>query len=115
MPHGHGPPGENPEEIRAFADSFLKGGKPLARVTAQGKAGVEVWAEFKSDVPVVKAELNFTKDSGKWQERKWETAPAALDGAKSRVTAPLPEGAKVYYLNLTDERGLVVSTEHGEQ
>jgi dienelactone hydrolase len=115
MAHGHGPPGENPEEIRAFADSFLKNGKPFAQITAQGKTGNEVWAEFKSGVPVVKAELNYTKDGGKWQERKWETAPAALDGAKHRASAALPDGAKVYYLNLTDERNLVVSTEHGEQ
>lgn len=26
----------------------------------------------------------------------------------------LPEGTRVYYFNLTDERGLVVSTEHVE-
>ena len=37
MPHGHGPAGEAPKEIQVFADSFLKHGEPLARVTGQGR------------------------------------------------------------------------------
>ena len=34
--------------------------------------------------------------------------------ALARVTATLPEGTRVYYLNLVDERNCVVSTEHEE-
>jgi len=113
MPHGHGGPGENPEEIHAFADSLLKGGQPLARVTSQGREGNQVWATFEAVVPVVKAELNTTKDTGAWQERKWEAVPAQLVGT-GKVTATLPEGTTVYYLNLIDRRDLVVSTEHVE-
>jgi len=113
MPHGHGGPGENPEEIHAFADSILKGDKPLAKVTSQGREGDEVWVTFKSDAPIVKAELNFTKDTGRWPERKWEFIPAAMD-QPGKATATLPEGTTVYYFNLTDERGLLVSSEHVE-
>jgi dienelactone hydrolase len=112
MPHGHGGPGENPEEIRVFADSILKGGEPLAKVTGQGREGREVWATFESVVPVVKAELNTTRDTGAWPDRKWDAAPAQVEGA--RVTATLPEGTTVYYLNLFDRRDCVVSTEHVE-
>ena len=36
MPHGHGPAGENPEEISVYADSFLRNGKPLAKITEHG-------------------------------------------------------------------------------
>ena len=82
--------------------------KPLAKITGQGEA----WATFESKAPVVKAELCYTKDVGKWQPRKWESAEAAIDGQK--VTAALPQGVKVWYLNLIDDRGLVVSTEHVE-
>ena len=32
----------------------------------------------------------------------------------TRVSASLPEGTRVYYLNLFDDRGCVVSTEHEE-
>ena len=111
MPHGH-KAGWRPKEIYAFADSLLKGGKPLAKITASGRRKREAWATFTSAVPIVKAELNYTKDTGRWQKRKWQAAPAAIDAKANKVTAELPEGAGVYYLNLIDARGLVVSTEH---
>ena len=114
MPHGHGPAGEGPEEIRAFADSILQNGPPLARIAAQGRDGDKVWARYESRQPIAKAELNFTKDTGVWKQRKWETAAAELDAAKHKVTATIPAGATVFYLNLLDEQGLVVSTEHIE-
>lgn len=114
MPHGHGAAGENPAEIHAFADSILKGGEPLARITSQGRDGEQVWAEFESRSPIQRAELNYTCDSGKWQDRKWETVAAELDQDNHKVTARLPAAAKVYYLNLIDARDLAVSTEHEE-
>lgn len=112
MPHGHGGPGENPEEIHAFANTILKGGPPLGKITAQRRDDRNVWANFTSSTPIVKAELNYTKDSGRWQDRKWESTPANLDTAKGTATATLPEGTTVYYFNLTDQRELVVSSEH---
>ena len=110
MPHGHGGAGENPEEIRAFADSILKSGRQLPSITGSGHEGDEAWATFSSSVPIGKAELNFTRDVGRWQDRKWETVSAKLSA--ERVTASLPEGTRVYYFNLFDERSCVVSTEH---
>lgn len=114
MPHGHGDPGENPEEIHAFANSFCKDGAPLARITGQGWKGKQVWASFESQVPVVRAELNFTKALGPWPDRPWEAVPAAVDSVRGKITATLPEGVTVYYFNLIDQRNLVVSTEHVE-
>ena len=35
---------------------------------------------------------------------------AQIDG--TRVSATLPDGATVYFLNVTDERGLLVSSQH---
>jgi hypothetical protein len=113
MIHGHGGPGENPEEIRVFADSILKGGVPLLKITEQGRDGNKAWATFEGKTPVAKAELNITKDLGNWSKRKWDALPANLDAA-GKVTAILPEGVTVYYLNLFDNRGCVVSTEHVE-
>lgn len=110
MPHAHGGAGENPEEIRVFADSILKTGTSLPTYTGAGGEGSKVWATYVSKVPVVKAELNYTRDTGPWQERKWEAIPAALK--EGRLTATLPEGSTVYYFNLYDERGCAVSTEH---
>jgi len=113
MAHAHGGPGEKPEEIHVFANALFKGGAPLARITGQGVEKDEAWATFTSKSPLAKAELCFTKDTGKWQKRLWDSAPGKIDGSKA--TAAVPEGAKVFYLNLVDERGLVVSTEHLER
>jgi len=114
MPHGHGAAGEGPEEIRALADSLFKKGVPLARITGQNRKGDQLTVTFESRVPIAKVELNFTKDTGVWQKRNWETVPATLDTAKRRATATIPPGATVFYFNLTDANGLVVSSEHVE-
>ncbi len=114
MPHGHGGAGENPAEIHAFAESLLNGGLPLAQIAGQGRNGETLWATYQSQVPIVHAELNYTCQTGSWKERKWETVPATVDAANCRVTAKLPQGVTVYYLNLIDDRGLIVSTEHEE-
>jgi len=114
MPHGHGGAGENPEEILAFADSMFRGGKPLAKIMGQGRDGGRAWVSFSSDVVMARAELNYTKDTGSWQKRKWDTMPAVLDAVGGKASAVLPDDAKVYYINLVDERGLFVSSEHVE-
>ena len=115
MPHGHGGAGENPPEIHAFAEAILNGGPPLAKVLEQGREGDDgpAWARFEVKSPLKKAELVFTKDAGPWQKREWSTGPATIE-PDDKVTADLPAGVTVYYLNVTDERGLVVSTEHEE-
>ena len=114
MPHGHGGAGENPPEILAFADSHLRDGVPLACITGQGRDGRQAWATFEAKSPIQRAELNYTRQTGRWQERTWETAPAQLDLAGGKVTVRLPEEAKVYYMNLIDQRNLIVSTAHVE-
>jgi dienelactone hydrolase len=106
--------GAAPEEIAAFADHFLKGKPPLARVTGQGADGKTAWATFKSERPVARAEFNYTCDKGEWKQRKWQTAPADLRAAEGKVSAPLPDGVAAYYFNLIDDRGLIVSSEHVE-
>ena len=114
MPHGHGPAGENPEEIHVFANSILHQGKPLGTITDQGHSADEAWAMFKAEVPITKAELSFTRDSGRWQDRKWDQLPAEIDSGNNRVTAKIPADAKVFYLNLFDDRQCAVSTQHVE-
>ena len=112
MPHGHGGPGENPEEILAMAESLFTKGVPLARITKIGREDQNAWALAESAVPIQKAELNFTTDNGKWQDRKWQTIPAEWDAKTGKASAALPEATVVYYFNLIDNRGLVVSSEH---
>jgi hypothetical protein len=115
MPHGHGAAGENPEEIHVFANSLLRQGKPLARITDQGQTDVEAWATFEAGSPIEKGELAFTRDSGIWKDRKWEQSPAKIEIETGRITAAIPADAKVFYLNLFDDRQCVVSTRHVER
>lgn len=110
MPHAHGGPGENPEEIRVFADSLLKGGTPVPIFTGWGLHGTNAWATYTAKVPIVRAELNYTKDTGRWQDRKWNSIPAGQ--TNGRISANLPAGTRVYFFNLVDDRNCVVSTEH---
>lgn len=112
MPHGHGGPGENPEEIRAFADSVVEEGVPLATAGKLERHGSAVRATFDAKSPIARAELCYTADDGRWQDRLWESAPARLEGR--HAVADLPANATTYFLNLIDERGLIVSTEHAE-
>jgi len=114
MPHGHGGAGENPAEILAFADHHLRGGQPLAKIVTQGRDGDLAWMTFETAVPIQRAELSFTCQTGRWQDRKWESTAAKIDGAARKVTARLPQGVKVYYFNLIDQRNLVVSAQHNE-
>jgi hypothetical protein len=84
----------------------------LAEITNQGIDKDIIWANFNSSVPIVNAELCFTTDSGDWFNRMWFNEQAELDTVDKKAYAKLPEGTTVAYLNLIDEKGLIVSTEH---
>jgi hypothetical protein len=108
MKHGHGPGWQLPE-IYAFADSIVKDGERLVTLEKPKIMGDQVTVSFSSAVKVVQAELLYTKDTGLWPQRPWETAPATV--ADSVVRAAIPDGASVVFFNLTDTRGMMVSSE----
>ncbi|MBE0535356.1 MAG: prolyl oligopeptidase family serine peptidase [Phycisphaerae bacterium] len=112
MAHAHGGPGENPEEIRALADSITGRATALPAFGNQGVTEAAAWAHFKSAQTIDRAELNYTTDSGPWKERRWQSVSARIDLAAERVEADLPAGTAVYYFNLISKDGLVVSSEH---
>jgi dienelactone hydrolase len=110
MPHGH-PPAGDPPEVLAFADSVVRGAAALAVVEPMQRDGDAVTAAYRSSRPILRAELNYCVESeGPWEPRKWLSIPATL--SPSAVTARLPADASVYFLNLIDDRGCLVSTEH---
>jgi dienelactone hydrolase len=110
MPHGHGV-GWEPSEIGLFTDSFFTGGDPLTKLGPLTTSGDRAATTFEAKVPVVKAELNCTSDTGPWHQRKWTTTEAKISG--NNVQAELPKQRPlVYFLNVTDQRGAMVSTEH---
>lgn len=135
MSHGH-PPGWAPQEIGLFIDSKCKKGTPVVGskdglITDQPLANVGN-PVVKGDVVEVscsiangsikKAELVFTTDTGLRSKREWKSVPGritwnSLNGSVSfnhgyTITAPKPPvEANTWFINVTDERGAMVSTE----
>ncbi len=112
MPHGH-PAGWAPKEIGIFADSVVRGGRPLARLDGVRREGREVSVCFRADVPVQNAALHYTTDRGPWKDRRWQTVPARIEAGRASATLPASAGI-VYFLTVTDDRDATVSTEHEE-
>jgi len=100
-------------EVDAFVDSVLTGGKPLAKLHPMQLSGLTATARMDSPVPLKKAELHYTRDTGEWQKREWKKSGADLNAGK--ISARLPvERPLVCYLSVTDERGVQVSSAHVE-
>ena len=115
MPHGHGPAGENPEEIRVFADQLLQGGPALPRIVSAKIVGNQLMVTYASEVDIVKAEFSYTAEKGAWQDRKWDAVEVQINADEKTVVCDIPATATVFYLNLFDNRQCVVSTEHFER
>jgi cephalosporin-C deacetylase-like acetyl esterase len=109
MEHGY-EQGEPPEEIHAFADYYLKSGPSLTNIGAVKRKGNDVRVKYKSDTPMTKAVLNYTLDSTQWNKRLWSEAPAELNAAKHTVKATLPAGVTAFYIDVIDQRNLIVSS-----
>lgn len=114
LPHGHiwtfG-------VVDAFVDSILRRGEPLPRLGDTRTVGASVEARLLSPRTTVKterktevkAELYYTADTGKWQDRRWLTAPARVDG--SRISADLPTTPlSAFYLAMTDSAGNIITS-----
>lgn len=125
MPHGHGvswEPNMVPE-IYALADHLLKGtGAPLTRITTQPEVaeGGTVVLHYESEQPVASATLYYLTSSLEYAEsegkkhldlvQQFQATAAELDPAGKTVKAELPEGCTWYYINITDDRGCMVSS-----
>ena len=104
--HSH-PAGWAPREIYAYADSALKDGAPLVRIIAEGGEATSAMAVFEGGTPA-KAELLWTRDASDWVAAVWERLPVSIED--NRVVAELPEECAAYFINLTDNRGLITSS-----
>ncbi len=98
--------------VDAFVDSVLAGGLPLPKlgrmVVRDGTASVTVEDGARL---LLKAHLYFTADTGRWQERKWESLPARIEGNK--VLADLPKDRPLtLMLAVTDSQGNIVTSQH---
>ena len=100
-------------EVDQFVDSVLCSGAPLPRLSTPLLHGDVVTATVRASTPIKQASLLYTTDAGEWQKRRWESVPGEI---KSKtILAHLPSRRPLtWYLLITDEGGLRVSTEHEE-
>jgi dienelactone hydrolase len=99
-------------EVDAFIDHIIfKDAKSLPEISVMklnnDKNAISV--TYESETPVSKAELAFTTDTGIWINREWKAIPATISGNTVSVEMPVP-APTCYYILLTDERGLPVSS-----
>ena len=108
MPHGH-PPGWAPQEIGLFIDSKCRGGKALPVLSKPVIEGDQVRISVQTATALKTAELHYTTDTGLRSKRAWKSSSASTVGLG--ITAPKPPAdANTWFINVTDERGAMVST-----
>ncbi len=95
--------------VDAFVDNILTGKPAIERLGTTRVKGSTVEATLTTSTVPTKAELYYTSESGKWQERKWLNIPAKVEG--KRVVAELPAAKPTaYYLAVTDVAGNIVTS-----
>ncbi|MGB6222285.1 alpha/beta hydrolase family protein [Haloferula sp.] len=110
MPHGHGPIIAN-REVYAFAKSIVAGGAPLLKVTKPEVKNSTASVKGTPAGMIKNAQLLYTMDAkGKWEKKEWLKVDADING--STVSANIPKGTFAICFNVTDQRGLMVSSEY---
>ena len=108
LPHGHI---WSFPEVDQFIDRALakKSFPEIAELKLDGnKVKTKATSELKS------AELNFTSNTGPWQQRVWKTTAAKINGAK--IEAELPEGTPmVWFMTGVTKDDLRISSEYSER
>jgi dienelactone hydrolase len=100
-------------EVDAFAGSVLRGEPALPRIGAVQVKKKSLTAPVDRATGLKEISLCYTTSSGPWQQRKWQTIPARVEG--SRLTGGLPATRPlVAFLAIKDEAGRHVSSEHVE-
>jgi dienelactone hydrolase len=108
MAHGHNA-GWAPQEIGLFIDSKCNGGKPLPVPGELRVNGDVVSLAFQSSIPLQKAELHYTTDTGIRSKRMWITVPANIGSGVVTAQKP-PSDANTWFMSITDERGAMATT-----
>lgn len=108
MKHGH-KSGWTPKEIGAFIDYHLLETPPLPKVEIPVLSNGIARAEFKSETAIKYGQLHYTTDVGPLNERQWKTISANIE--ELCLIAKIPIETKIWMFTLTDERGLMVSSE----
>lgn len=106
MAHGHNAAWEL-AELDAFAKDVVND-KPFPSLSQPSREGDMASSSVSGGVRPVASTLAFTRDSGPPVSRKWESAPATVQG--NILTAAVPDGARQIFFSLTAEDGVRCSS-----
>jgi dienelactone hydrolase len=96
-------------EVDAFIDSYLKKNESLLNIGPTTVEGEHASAVFAGSGTVAKAQLDYATA----KDRVWQSLPAEVNGKS--VTVKLPAVRPIiFYIKVTDERGLSISNPHIE-
>lgn len=114
MPHSFSA-GCSPEEIYVFANQITKKSTPLPAILSQDLQSPNIARVFyQSETKIVKADFLYTKaDPQKCNAKNnWITINATINTNTNtkKITAEIPPNAQMFYFNLHDNRGLIVSS-----
>nr|WP_246362729.1 acetylxylan esterase [Paenibacillus alba] len=98
------------EEISAFADWATQAAPGLIHLGEMKQQGNEVTVTYTSELPVRNAKLYWCNDPTEWRTANWEPYEAFLHEELSIVKTILPHANGSFFVNVTDCRGLTVST-----
>ena len=108
MPHGHI---FTFPEFFLFIDQYIKGNTPIPVLSKPEVKEGRVTVDVKSETKLISARLHYTTGPHREnQSRDWITKPLAIDGNKIHGESA-PTDATVWYIDVTDERKAVVSSE----
>ena len=111
MEHGHSF-GEAAPELEAFAGTVLAGREfPAFTRIKYNEETIQLGGKWRSDVKIAKAEIAWTRASGCWNDCLFRTYPAKLNRENDTAVGDLPDDWTAAYLILTDEAGLVYTSE----
>lgn len=99
------------KEFFVFADQYLKGGTPMPSVSRPVVMDGELSAKVSAQTKIVGSRLHFTSGPhSKNKERKWTTRELVVKAGMLLGDAP-PTTATAWYVDVTDERKVVASSE----
>ena len=108
----HGHIFDRPKAVEVFIGHYLRKGVALPVVAPASVAGDKAIATVTTKTKLSSASLHYTTEKlpGSPKSRKWIEKPAAIAGNSITAEAP-PRDATIWFLTVTDERKVLVSSE----
>jgi dienelactone hydrolase len=110
MLHSHGEVSENIPEIFEFARLINSNSSLPVEFSGCQLEGHRLKISLKSKISISKVELNFTRATGAWCDRKWTAGKAEADNDSGILTAILPYGSTAVFFNVYDDSGCMWSS-----